>query len=102
MIYGLIAGLLFGSGVGGHALRILTTTDPTRLFIAYAAMVIYFGGGVFCLMPNPIAGLVIAVLFPIVGVTAVIVTGHKVDKFQIVLGIPQVVAAVLSVVALLG
>lgn len=107
MIYELIAGLLFGSGVGGHALR-LVTLEPVdtkstraRAFIAGAAMVIYAIGGALCLAHDP-AGLLIAILFPVVGVTAVVATGHKVDAFQVVLGVPQVVAAVLSVAVLLG
>jgi hypothetical protein len=116
MTYGFIGGLLFGAGVGGHALRFTMQPDPavrsgaapiavpldrTRAFIAGSAMLIYGLGAALCLFSSAV-GLWIAILFPIVGVTAVLVTGHKLDAFQIVLGIFQAVAAVLSILTLLS
>lgn len=101
MTYGFIGGLLFGAGVGGHALRFTMKPDRARAFIAGSAMLIYGIGAALCLFSSPI-GLWIAILFPIVGVTAVLVTGHKLDAFQIVLGIFQAVAAVLSILTLLS
>ena len=120
MTYGIIAGLLWGAGVGGHALRLVTLNpeeyvvldghlpytdalkaERARRFIAWSAIVVYGLGGLLCACQSPI-GPAIAILFPLVGVTAVLVTGHKIDLFQVVLGIPQVVAALLSIGVFLG
>jgi hypothetical protein len=120
MIYGFISGLLVGAGVGGHALRLVTLNpeeyvvldghlsnadarkaERTRRFIAWSAIVIYGVGSVLCAFQN-VGGPIIAIVFPFVGVTAVLVTGHKLDMFQIVLGVFQALAAVLSVAVLTG
>jgi hypothetical protein len=120
VIYGLIAGLLLGAGVDGHALRLVTLNpeeyvvldghlsdadarkaERTRRFIAWSAIVIYGLGAALCLQQS-VWGLIIAIVFPAVGVAAVLVTGHKIDLFQAVLGVPQLLAAALSIAVVLG
>ncbi len=119
-MYGFIGGLLLGAGVGGHALRLVTLnpeeyvsldgpfgddgrrTERARRFIAWSAIVVYGLGSVLCALHN-VGGPIIAIVFPVVGVTAVLtVAKTKLDTFQIVLGVFQSLAAALSVAALLA
>jgi hypothetical protein len=101
--YEFIAGLLFGAGVGGHALRLVTldSLKGPRAFIAWSAMVIYGLGVALCLFEQA-AGLYIAIVFPVVGVSAVLLTKNKVDAFQRVLGVFQLVALFASALRLLS
>jgi hypothetical protein len=101
--YGFIAGLLFGAGVGGHALRLVTldSMKGPRAFIAWSAMAIYGLGALLCLLEQ-VVGLYIAIVFPVVGISAVLLTKNKVDAFQLVLGVFQLVALVASVLRLLS
>jgi hypothetical protein len=117
-----VSGLLFGAGVGGHVLRLVELSKkedeeyfPTedrklwrikapedkrgRYFVAISAILLYglasalAGFGVS-------AGLWIAIIGPMVGVSAVLILGGKVDRFQIALGVFQVIGAIVSAVAL--
>jgi hypothetical protein len=101
-LYLFVSGILLGAGVGGHALRLVNLyEDPkalekSRVFIAWSAVFIYGLGALLTFFGCP-AGLYIAIVFPIVGITAVTITGYKIDTFQIVLGLFQILAAVVSV-----
>lgn len=99
MIPGIIAGLLLGSGVNGHALRLVTLAgDPDakgRRFVATAACLIYGGAAISVIAGSPV-GYVVAIVGPVVGVTSVLALRAKVDRFQVVLGFGQVAAGLLS------
>ena len=113
--YAFLAGLLLGAGVFGHALRIVTLKtyrglpfdseefrrDTNRMAIAVAAIVLYSMAGMFATFDSPVA-CYIAIGGPVLGVTGVLVTGAKIDTFQLVLGIPQVFAAITAILILLG
>lgn len=99
--YTFIAGLLLGAGVCGHALRLVTEGNGFRFpqtpreWIAWCAIFIYGAATILCLFGHPI-GPLIAVIFPFVGITAVIVTGEGLDFFQLTLGIFQFIALIAS------
>jgi len=106
--YMFLAGNLFGSGIGGHALRLTDlitqkipfTEQKTRYVVAIGAMLIYGLGTVLALFQNP-GALLIAMGGPILGVSTVLISGKKVDPFQVVLGLPQLVSFILAVALLL-
>lgn len=98
-VWGLISGLQLGAGVGGHALRLVTLHhEPLgfRQVVATGALIIY--GAAFGLtLRRHRAGLWIALIGPFVGVAAVVtVMSEPPDAFQVVLGIPQLIAQVLA------
>lgn len=99
-LWGLIAGLLLGAGVGGHALRLVTlagTPLGARHGVAAFAVLLYGVAGVLALFRRR-EGLWIAILGPIGGVTAVtLAPAAHIDTFQLVLGVPQMLALALSV-----
>jgi hypothetical protein len=105
-VRGLVVGLLLGAGVAGHVLR-LVTLEPLssgatgRHGVALVAIAIYSVAALLvgC---DVSAGYWIAILGPVGGVTAVLATGNTIDRFQVVLGVPQAIAGALSIVALLG
>lgn len=102
--YMFLAGNLFGSGMGGHALRLtdlITKKVPfaeqkTRYVVAVGALFIYGLGTVLALFQNHYA-LLIAMGGPILGVSTVLISGKKLDPFQTVLGLPQLVSFVIAV-----
>jgi hypothetical protein len=102
-----VSGLLFGAGVGGHVLRLVELSqDPApfhekrgRYFVAISAIVLYSIASILTGLGYS-AGLWIAIIGPLVGVSAVLILGGKVDRFQIALGVFQAVGAVVSAVAL--
>jgi hypothetical protein len=101
-LWGLVSGLLFGAGVAGHALRLVVLGafgDPGappadgRHAVAAVAIALY-GLALALTLARRRAGLWIAVLGPFVGATAVLVLpSASIDAFQVVLGVPQFVAA---------
>lgn len=94
--YAFLAGLLLGAGVGGHALRLTETPLPAaRRDIAVAAVVLYGVAAIGAATQNP-AGPLIAVVGPAIGVSAVLLTGYKIDRFQAVLGVFQALAAAIG------
>ena len=95
--YGFLAGLLLGAGAGGHALRLTETPLPkARRDIAVAAIVLYCLAAVGAALQS-VVGPLIAIVGPVVGVSAVLLTGYKIDRFQAVLGVFQLLAALVSV-----
>ncbi|TAL41404.1 MAG: hypothetical protein EPN91_10845 [Salinibacterium sp.] len=127
---GLVAGLLIGAGVGGHALRLVTPgpvaatceglgcalgtrsirgsskAADARRFIATSAMVLYSIAAVLVLRGYA-SGYMVAVLGPLVGLSAVLIARRtdkdvQVDRFQVVLGLFQGIAAVASIAAWCG
>jgi hypothetical protein len=106
LLRGTILGLLLGAGVGGHALRIVTLdlTDPrskSRKYIAVGAMVLYAIAAVQVFF-HYTSGSFLTIFGPVVGVTAVIGSGTKVDLFQLVLGVFQILAAVAAIALLVN
>lgn len=101
LVQGLIAGLLFGAGVGGHVLRLVTlrgvaSTPMPRVLVAAAGVLLYALAGVLVLV-GATSGYVIAAVGPLVGLTAVVLLPKTdVDAFQIALGVFQIVAGALS------
>ncbi len=96
---GLLVGSLVGSGVGGHALRLvaLGTAQPSsRHYVAVAGIVLYTVAAVLT-ATGALSGPVISILGPVVGLTAVLLSKSKVDTFQIVLGVFQVLSAAVGV-----
>ena len=101
--YFFAAGLLLGAGVGGHALRLVVLSQDNepdaqqrgRYAVAIAGMVLYGFAALLASLQHPL-GLVITIVGPGVGVGAVLVLGAKVDRFQVVLGVFQLAAAVVS------
>ena len=103
-IWGLIAGLLIGAGLFGHALRLvilgMDSISP-RHYVAGFAVLLYLIAGLLVYCRKKI-GLFIAILGPVGGITTVALSRNAhIDTFQIVLGIPQMLALVLSVYILL-
>lgn len=103
LAYSYLSGLLFGAGVGGHALRLTLLSeggfkkeDKGRIFVAISAMTIYGIATVLALYQN-YGSLIIASVGPLLGVSAVYLFHKEIDRFQLVLGIFQAVAAVLSI-----
>jgi len=98
--WGLTSGLLLGAGVGGHALRLVTLefTDigPRHAVAGLACLLYAVAGGL--TWAEKKAGLWISILGPLGGVTAVLLAPNSsIDTFQIVLGVPQAVAAALAI-----
>jgi hypothetical protein len=81
---------------------------PERQKIALAGFVLYTLAGLLCSLPwfVPQAfGLGIAVVGPLIGVTAVLATGHRIDHYQGAVGVFQFVtllAAVTQIVIWVG
>jgi hypothetical protein len=106
LLQGILVGLLVGAGVFGHALRLVTLDfhdpdDRARIAVASFAIGLYAVAAGLVLAGGPV-GPMIAVGGPILGITAVVLSGGRVDMFQIVLGVPQVLAAVVAIVLLRG
>jgi hypothetical protein len=98
-LWGLVTGLLVGAGVFGHALRlVILGTDEFvgRHAVAGFAVLLYGVASAFAFFRHR-AGLWIAVLGPVGGITAVTLSPNAhVDAFQIVLGVPQIMALALA------
>jgi hypothetical protein len=103
-IWGLVAGLLLGAGLFGHALRLVilgTDTISPRHYVAGFAVLLYLVSGLLVYFKKK-SGLYIAILGPVGGITAVTLSPNAhIDTFQVVLGIPQMLALVLSVYILI-
>ena len=99
-LWGFVAGLLAGAGVFGHALRLVilgTGEIGARHFVAGFAVLLYAVAAALAFTRHK-AGLWVAILGPLGGITAVtLAPSAHVDTFQVVLGIPQFVALGLSV-----
>lgn len=97
-LYSFEAGLLVGAGVCGHALRLATLEqgEQDREWIAIAAMFWYGTAAMYCGQENSI-GAWMAIVGPALGLTAVLLTRNRVDKFQVTLGVFQLLAAVEAV-----
>lgn len=98
--WGLTAGLLLGAGVGGHALRLATldwdALGARHAVAGFACLLYAVAGGLSWAQKR--TGLWISILGPVGGVTAVLLApGASIDTFQVVLGVPQAVAAALAV-----
>lgn len=104
LIWGLIAGLLIGAGVFGHALRLQTLGFEEwtgRHTVAGAAIVMYLISAILVYFKKRL-GLWIAIIGPLMGITAVTVSPNaSIDGFQLVLGLPQFLAIFLSIYLLL-
>lgn len=103
-IWGLVAGLLLGAGVGGHTLRLVVlgidfnnmSSITSRHYVAGFAILLYLIAGILTFLKNKI-GLWIAILGPLGGITAVTLSPNAhIDLFQVILGIPQFLAIGLS------
>ena len=99
-IWGFISGILIGAGCFGHALRLvilgMDALTP-RHYVAGFAVLLYLIAGLLVYFRKKI-GLYITILGPIGGITAVTLSPNAhIDTFQIVLGIPQMLAVILSV-----
>ena len=98
-----IFGLLVGAGVCGHALRIVTLREDMirddqqrgRYFVALSAIVFYSVSAVLVGL-GWTTGLVLSVVGPFIGITAVLLLKQKVDTFQKVLGVFQLIPVVMS------
>lgn len=104
MTTALVGGLLIGIG-WLHGLRVIASPEdpPARQFIARAAFLLYCAAGVCCLLPlagAQILGLCVAIFGPILGFTAVIVTGNRPDNIQVFVGWLQALTLVLAATAL--
>jgi hypothetical protein len=105
--HGFISGLLFGAGVGGHALRLVMLVQDGlpfqqqrgRYFVAISAIVFYSIAFILVALGWK-SGLVLSIVGPLIGVSAVLLLKQKIDLFQIVLGVFQLVA-VIGAIALL-
>jgi len=99
-LWGFIAGILIGAGVGGHALRLQILGFETwtgRHTVAAAAVFLYLVAGILVYLKKPL-GLWITILGPLIGITAVTLSPNaQIDGFQMVLGVPQFLALGLSV-----
>lgn len=84
-----------------HLLR-LADNDPdpkSRVWVAVIALVLYSTVSALC-ASGLWAGLILSVVGPLGGLTAVLATGNKVDRFQIILGIPQFIGVAVAVWAI--
>ena len=99
-LWGFIAGILIGAGVGGHALRlqILGLGEWIgRHTVAASAVVLYLVAGILVYFKKKL-GLWITIIGPLIGITAVTLSPMaQIDGFQLVLGIPQFLALFLSI-----
>ena len=99
--YPFVSGLLLGAGVGGHALRLVELSAAPvdgqlgRYFVAISAILLYGTASVLAGLGYH-AGLWIAIIGPLIGVSAVLLLGGRVDSFQLALGVFQVIGAVVS------
>ena len=98
--WGLVSGLLIGAGVCGHALRLVTLGFAdgftARHAVAGFAVLLYAVAGALAGGRHR-AGLWIAILGPVCGLTAVTLSPNaQVDAFQLTLGVPQMLALVLA------
>ncbi|MCZ7586230.1 MAG: hypothetical protein M5R36_24525 [Deltaproteobacteria bacterium] len=104
-LWGMTTGLLVGAGVGGHALRLVVlgmSGIGARHAVAGFAVLLYGTAAALTFMQRK-AGLWIAVLGPLGGVTAVtLAPGASIDTFQVVLGVFQFLALGLSLYLLFG
>jgi hypothetical protein len=104
-IWGLVTGLLLGAGVFGHALRIVILDNSSftdRHTVAIAAVVMYSIASILTFFKHK-AGLYIAIIGPLMGITAVTFSPKaQIDLFQLVLGVPQFLAIFLSVYLLIN
>jgi hypothetical protein len=104
---GIVVGLLLGAGVCGHLLRLVTLGWPhvlvpaARFHIAFFAIMIY-GIATLLVLQGNVIGHLMTLCFPFVGLTAVMITKQKVDIFQIVLGIFQLLASLISLYFVIG
>lgn len=105
LLRGILVGLLVGAGVFGHALRLVTLQGQPdaagRRGVAVAAIVIYGVASALLLGSDSKAGLWVATVGPLLGLSSVLVLkafgrSSGVDHFQIVLGVPQAVAIALA------
>lgn len=92
---GVVFGMLLGAGVTGHVLRVITAEDEQRRLIGGAGALLY-GLAAVLVACGAIAGYVVAIVGPMVGLTAVLLSKERVDTFQLVLGVAQVVTALIS------
>lgn len=77
-----------------HALRFVFFNDPpARQFIAVAGTTIYLLGAVLAVMSKSrwLSGGT-ALVFPLVGISSVLITGASLDDWQIAVGVTQVAA----------
>ena len=102
--WGIIAGLLIGAGVFGHALRLEVLGFEAwtgRHTVASAGVALYLVAGILVYFKKKL-GLWIAIVGPLIGITAVTISPNaSIDTFQLVLGIPQFLAIFLSIYLLL-
>lgn len=98
---GVLIGNLVGSGIGGHALRLVTLGPglTTRHYIAWAGVALYAICTTLCVLQLS-AGFVLTILGPVVGISATLITKNKVDAFQVFLGLFQVVSMVFACILL--
>ena len=79
-----------------HGLRFVALDDPlNRQIVAVGGLVIYSIAGLLAAVGKEWALLTaqaIAVVFPIVGVSAVLITGASVDQWQLTVGLTQFAA----------
>lgn len=99
---GMLIGNLIGSGVGGHALRLVSLGPglTSRHYIAWAGVLLYSICTVLVILQLS-SGLVLTAFGPIVGLSATWLTKNKPDAFQLVLGMYQMVSVVIAVGLLL-
>lgn len=94
MIY-FIAGILFGAGVCGHALRLLQGETGTRRFIVITSLFTYTLGTLLCLAGS-LVGVWMAIILPLIAVIVITSSTEKPDPFQVVLGAFLIANAVLA------
>ncbi len=104
-IWGIVTGLLIGAGIFGHALRLVilgADKFTPRHAVAGFALLLYGAAAILTYFEKR-AGLWIAVLGPLGGITAITLARNAhIDLFQVVLGVPQMMALALSVYLLRG
>ncbi len=102
MIDGALCWWMFGVAVA-HGLRFVVRDDPlSRQVVAGAGVVVYLFAAV-CAGCGPLLwAQVIAVLFPVVGLVAVLATRNEPDDWQVAVGVTQVAAAAYVLSRVLG
>ena len=106
---GFVAGVLFAGGVGGHFLRLVmireypSDDDKGRKFVAWSAVALYTCATLLVLLgiwtqTTRIlqSGYFVAIVGPMIGLSAVVLLRKKVDLFQKMLGLFQIAALVLA------
>lgn len=97
LLYGILAGSLVGSGVGGHALRLAQApTDRVRIWVAIGALFLYGGGAVLSLLESPWA-CIPPLVGPILGLSIVLLSNRALDAHQLVLGAFQLISSGISI-----